>query len=47
MKILIAEDDPVASKILRITLEQAGHEVIVVSDGAAAGAEVVVVDCVV
>jgi CheY-like chemotaxis protein len=36
MKILIAEDDPVASKILRITLEQAGHEVIVVSDGAAA-----------
>jgi sigma-B regulation protein RsbU (phosphoserine phosphatase) len=36
MKILIAEDDPVASKILRITLEQVGHEVIVVSDGEAA-----------
>jgi sigma-B regulation protein RsbU (phosphoserine phosphatase) len=36
MKILIAEDDPVASKILRLTLEHVGHEVIVVSDGAAA-----------
>jgi DNA-binding response OmpR family regulator len=36
MKILIAEDDPVASKILRLTLEQVGHEVIVVSNGAAA-----------
>ncbi len=36
MKILIAEDDPVASKILRISLEQGGHEVLVVSDGAAA-----------
>jgi CheY-like chemotaxis protein len=35
MKILIAEDDPVASKILRLTLEQVGHEVIVVEDGAA------------
>jgi CheY-like chemotaxis protein len=36
LKILIAEDDPVASKILRISLEQGGHEVLVVSDGAAA-----------
>jgi CheY-like chemotaxis protein len=36
MKILIAEDDPVASKILRLSLEQVGHEVIVVTDGAAA-----------
>jgi len=36
MKILIAEDDPVASRILRLTLEQVGHEVVVVSDGAAA-----------
>lgn len=36
MKILIAEDDPVASKVLRLTLEQVGHEVIVVTDGAAA-----------
>jgi CheY-like chemotaxis protein len=36
MKILIAEDDPVASKVLRLTLEQVGHEVIVVADGAAA-----------
>lgn len=36
MKILIAEDDPVASKVLRLTLDQVGHEVIVVCDGAAA-----------
>ena len=36
MKILIAEDDPVASRILRLTIEHAGHEVIVVSNGAAA-----------
>ncbi len=36
MKLLIAEDDPVAAKILRLTLEQVGHEVVVVSDGAAA-----------
>jgi len=36
MKILIADDDPVGSEILRMTLEQVGHEVIVVSDGAAA-----------
>jgi len=36
MKILIAEDDPVASKVLRLTLEQAGHETIVVANGAAA-----------
>jgi DNA-binding response OmpR family regulator len=33
MKILIAEDDPVASKILRLTLEQVGHEVIVTQNG--------------
>jgi CheY-like chemotaxis protein len=36
MKILIAEDDPVASKILRLTLEQVGYEAIVVPNGAAA-----------
>jgi CheY-like chemotaxis protein len=36
MKILIAEDDPVASKILRLTIERAGHEVLTVCDGAAA-----------
>ena len=36
MKVLIAEDDPVASKILRLTIEKVGHEVIVVHDGAAA-----------
>jgi sigma-B regulation protein RsbU (phosphoserine phosphatase) len=36
MKILIAEDDPVASKILRLTLEQVGHEAVVVPNGAAA-----------
>jgi CheY-like chemotaxis protein len=36
MKILIAEDDPVASKILKLTLQQGGHEVRVVTDGAEA-----------
>jgi CheY-like chemotaxis protein len=36
MKILIAEDDPVASKVLRLTLEHGGHEVSVVANGAAA-----------
>jgi DNA-binding response OmpR family regulator len=36
MRILIAEDDPVASKILRLTLEQVGHEAVVVPNGAAA-----------
>ena len=36
MKILIAEDDPVAAKVLRLTLEQGGHEVLVVANGAAA-----------
>jgi CheY-like chemotaxis protein len=36
MKLLIAEDDPVTSKILRLTLEHGGHEVIMVPDGAAA-----------
>ncbi len=33
MKILIAEDDPVSAKILQFTLENAGHEVDVASDG--------------
>jgi sigma-B regulation protein RsbU (phosphoserine phosphatase) len=33
MKILIAEDDPVAAKILRLTLESFGHEVRSCSDG--------------
>lgn len=36
MNILVAEDDPVASKILSLTLQQVGHEVIVVPNGAAA-----------
>jgi len=36
MRILVAEDDPVASKILRLTLEQVGHETIMVPNGAAA-----------
>ena len=36
MKILIAEDDPVAARILCLTLERVGHEGIVVPDGAAA-----------
>lgn len=36
MKILIAEDDPISVKILQITLEQYGHEVIVTADGAEA-----------
>jgi phosphoserine phosphatase RsbU/P len=36
MKILVAEDDPVASKVLKLTLEQVGHTVSVVKDGAAA-----------
>jgi phosphoserine phosphatase RsbU/P len=40
VRILIAEDDPVASKVLRLTLEQVGHEVTVVADGAAAWQEI-------
>jgi CheY-like chemotaxis protein len=28
MKILIAEDDPVSSKILQLTLENGGHDVV-------------------
>jgi len=36
MNILVAEDDPVASKILSLTLQQVGHEVTVVPNGAAA-----------
>jgi len=36
MNILVAEDYPVASKILSLTLQQVGHEVIVVPNGAAA-----------
>jgi CheY-like chemotaxis protein len=34
MKIMIAEDNPIASKILHVTLEKIGHEVIVFSNGA-------------
>lgn len=34
MKILIAEDDPVASKVLHLTLELLGHEVITARNGA-------------
>ena len=33
MKILIAEDDPVALRILQLALERMGHEVIATSDG--------------
>jgi DNA-binding response OmpR family regulator len=36
MKILIAEDDPVSSKILQLTLENGGHDVIAVTSGQAA-----------
>lgn len=36
MKILIAEDDPVAQKILHLTLQHLGHEVIVTGNGAEA-----------
>jgi DNA-binding response OmpR family regulator len=33
MKILIAEDDPVSSKILQLTLENGGHDVVAVTSG--------------
>jgi DNA-binding response OmpR family regulator len=33
MKILIAEDDAVASRVLRLTLEKFGHEVVVARSG--------------
>jgi CheY-like chemotaxis protein len=33
MKILIAEDEPVSSRILQLTLEHFGHEVIATTDG--------------
>ena len=33
MKILIAEDDPVSVKILQITLEHYGHQVVVADSG--------------
>jgi sigma-B regulation protein RsbU (phosphoserine phosphatase) len=36
MKILIAEDDHISSKILRLTLQQLGHEVLAARDGAEA-----------
>ncbi len=36
MKILIAEDDPVSTKILQFTLEHYGHEVVAAEDGAQA-----------
>ena len=36
MKILIAEDDPVSSKILQLALESAGHEVVVTDCGESA-----------
>ena len=36
MKILIAEDDPIATKVLRLTLQKLGHEVIAASNGAEA-----------
>lgn len=33
MRILVAEDDPVSAKILQITLQHFGHEVVVTSSG--------------
>ncbi len=33
MKVLIAEDDAVAAKVLRLTLQNFGHEVVVARDG--------------
>ncbi len=36
MKILVAEDDPFASEVVRIALTQRGHEVVVAADGALA-----------
>jgi len=33
MKILIAEDDPIAAKVLRLTLQNYGHEVVVATNG--------------
>lgn len=36
MRILIADDDPVARRLLERTLERLGHEVVAVSDGTAA-----------
>lgn len=36
MKILIAEDDDVSRKVLRVTIEKMGHEVAEARDGAAA-----------
>lgn len=33
MKILIAEDDPIAAKVLRLTLQNYGHEVVVATTG--------------
>ena len=36
MKILIAEDDLISRKVLRLTLEQLGHEVLIAEDGASA-----------
>jgi CheY-like chemotaxis protein len=38
MKILIAEDDPVSVKILQITLEHYGHQVVVADSGESAWA---------
>jgi len=35
-KILIAEDDPIASQVLRLALQRLGHEVVVARDGAEA-----------
>ncbi len=33
MRILVAEDDPVSAKILQITLQHFGHEVVVTNSG--------------
>lgn len=39
MKILVAEDDVVSQKLLRVNLERLGHEVVTANDGAAAWTE--------
>jgi DNA-binding response OmpR family regulator len=36
MTILIAEDDPISRKVLRLTLQQLGYEVLIADDGAEA-----------
>lgn len=39
VKILVAEDDVISQKLLRVNLERLGHEVVTANDGAAAWTE--------